>query len=59
MKILFAAPDRDLLECYKQLFEADLGQTAAAFDGTRRCSRPRTLISLYLTETYRAWITGR
>lgn len=35
MKILFAAPDRDLLECYKQLFEADLGQTAAAFDGTQ------------------------
>ena len=35
MKILFAAPDRDLLECYKKLFEDDLGQTVTAFDGTQ------------------------
>lgn len=35
MKILFAAPDRDLLECYKQLLEADLGETVTAFDGTQ------------------------
>ena len=35
MKILFAAPDRDLLECYKKLLEADIGQTVTAFDGTQ------------------------
>ena len=35
MKILFAAPDRDLLECFKQLFETDLGETVTAFDGTQ------------------------
>lgn len=35
MKILFAAPDRDLLECYKQLLETDLGETVTAFDGTQ------------------------
>ncbi|MBP5230162.1 MAG: hypothetical protein ILO68_00375 [Clostridia bacterium] len=35
MKILFAAPDRDLLECYRQLFETDLGETVTAFDGTQ------------------------
>lgn len=35
MKILLAAPDRDLLECYRQLLEADLGETVTAFDGTQ------------------------
>jgi DNA-binding response OmpR family regulator len=35
MKILFAAPDRDLLECYKQLLETDPGETVTAFDGTQ------------------------
>ena len=35
MKILFAAPDRDLLECYGQLLEDDLGKTVTAFDGTQ------------------------
>ena len=35
MKILFAAPDRDLLECYRQLLETDLGETVTAFDGTQ------------------------
>ena len=45
MKILFAAPDRDLLECYKKLLEADLGETAAAFDGTQ-------VISLLSTENF-------
>ncbi len=35
MKILFAAPDRDLLECYKKILEEDIGETATAFDGTQ------------------------
>ena len=35
MKILFAAPDRDLLECYKTILEADFGETVTAFDGTQ------------------------
>ncbi|MBQ7474937.1 MAG: hypothetical protein IJS78_03350 [Clostridia bacterium] len=38
MKILFAAPDRDLLGCYKELLDADLGETVAAFDGTQALS---------------------
>ncbi len=38
MRILLAAPDRDLLECYKKLFEADLGETVTAFDGTQTVS---------------------
>ncbi|MBR5746367.1 MAG: hypothetical protein IKX92_03810 [Clostridia bacterium] len=35
MRILFAAPDRDLLECYKKLMESDFGETVTAFDGTQ------------------------
>ncbi len=35
MKILLAAPDRDLLECYKQLLEEDFGEAVTAFDGTQ------------------------
>lgn len=35
MKILFAAPDRDLLECYKKLLVDDFGETVTAFDGTQ------------------------
>ena len=35
MKILLASPDRDFLECYKMLFEDDLGETVTAFDGTQ------------------------
>ena len=35
MKILFAAPDRDLLECFRKLLETDLGETVTAFDGTQ------------------------
>ena len=35
MRILFAAPDRDLLECYAKLLAADLGETVTAFDGTQ------------------------
>jgi len=34
MKILFSAPDRDLLECYKNIFDSDFGECAVAFDGT-------------------------
>ena len=35
MRIMLAAPDRDLLECYKILLEEDLGETVTAFDGTQ------------------------
>lgn len=35
MKLLFAAPDRDLLACFQKLLEADVGQTVTAFDGTQ------------------------
>ena len=35
MKILFASPERDLLESFKILLEADLGETVTAFDGTQ------------------------
>ena len=35
MKILFAAPDRDLLECYKRLLEPETGVVVTAFDGTQ------------------------
>ncbi len=35
MRIMLAAPDRDLLECYKKLLEEDLGETVTAFDGTQ------------------------
>ncbi|MBR0231496.1 MAG: response regulator [Clostridia bacterium] len=45
MKILFAAPDRDLLECYKKLLETDLGETVTAFDGTQ-------VITLLSTESF-------
>ena len=35
MRILFAAPDRDLLECYKKILETDFWETVTAFDGTQ------------------------
>ena len=35
MRILLAASDRDLLECYQKILEADCGETVTAFDGTR------------------------
>lgn len=38
MRVLFAAPDRDLLACCRQLLEADLGETVTAFDGARALS---------------------
>lgn len=49
MKILFAAPDRDLLECYKQLLEKDLGEIVTAFDGTQ-------VLALLSTENFDAAI---
>ena len=47
MRILFASPDRDLLECCKNLFENDLGETVTAFDGTQ-------VLSLLSSETFDA-----
>ena len=38
MKILFAAPDRDLLECYAKLLKEDYGETVTAFDGAQALS---------------------
>ena len=38
MKILFAAPDRDLLACYKKLLGSDFGEIVTAFDGTQICA---------------------
>ncbi len=35
MKLLFAASDRDLLECYKKLLETDCREIVTAFDGTQ------------------------
>ncbi len=52
MKILFAAPDRDLLECFKQLLETDLGETVTAFDGTQ-------VISLLMSENFDVLILDR
>ena len=52
MKILFAAPDRDLLECFKQLLETDLGETVTAFDGTQ-------VISLLKSENFDVLILDR
>ena len=45
MRIMFAAPDRDLLECYRILLEEDLGETVTAFDGTQ-------VLSLLSTESF-------
>lgn len=52
MRILFAAPDRDLLECYKKLLEIDFGETVTAFDGTQ-------VISLLATEDFDIVILDR
>ena len=35
MRILLAAPDRDLLDCYRSILQADFGETVTAFDGTQ------------------------
>ena len=52
MKILFAAPDRDLLECFRQLLETDLGETVTAFDGTQ-------VISLLMSENFDVLVLDR
>ena len=52
MKILFAAPDRDLVECFKRLLETDLGETVTAFDGTQ-------VISLLMSENFDVLILDR
>lgn len=35
MRILLAAPNRDLLLCYQKLLSQDFGETVIAFDGTQ------------------------
>lgn len=45
MRILLAAPDRDLLGCYGKLLAADVGETVTAFDGTQ-------VLSLLGTENF-------
>ncbi|MCR4615417.1 MAG: response regulator [Clostridiales bacterium] len=45
MRILLAAPDRDLLECYKEILETDFGETVTAFDGAQ-------VISLISSENF-------
>ncbi len=35
MRILLAAADRDLLECYRQILSDRFGETVTAFDGTQ------------------------
>ena len=35
MRVLLAAPDRDLLQCYQKILEEPDGNVAAAFDGTQ------------------------
>lgn len=49
MRILLAAPDRDLLECYGKILEADFGETVTVFDGAQ-------VISLILSEYFDAVI---
>ena len=52
MKILFAAPDRDLLACYEQLLGTDFGEVVTAFDGTQ-------VLSLLSQEPFDAAILDR
>ena len=35
MRVLLAAPDRDLLQCYQKILEEPYGNVVAAFDGTQ------------------------
>ena len=35
MRVLLAAPDRDLLQCYQKILEEPYGDVVAAFDGTQ------------------------
>ena len=52
MRILLAAPDRDLLECYQKLLETDFGETVTAFDGAQ-------VLSLIAAEQFDAAILDR
>lgn len=52
MKILFAAPDRDLLECYKELLEGEYGEIVTAFDGAQ-------VLTLLSAESFDAVIIDR
>lgn len=52
MKILFAAPDRDLLASYQKLLETDFGEVVTAFDGTQ-------VLSLLSGETFDLVILDR
>ena len=45
MRILLAAPDRDLLQCCSELLTRDVGETVTAFDGTQ-------VMSLLDTESF-------
>lgn len=52
MRILLAAPDRDLLDSYRKLLERDCGEVVTAFDGTR-------VLTLLQTERFDAVILDR
>ena len=52
MKILFAAPDRDLIACFQTILEADCGETVTAFDGTQ-------VISLLMSENFDVLVLDR
>lgn len=71
MRILLAAPDRDLLECYRSILQADFGETVTAFDGTQvllllnteefdliilDCTLPRIPFKQLLTQIHRTGI---
>ena len=42
MRILFAAPNRDLLQCYQALLSEDGDETTTAFDGAQALNLIRT-----------------
>ncbi len=52
MRILLAAPDRDLLQSCSELLSQDLGETVTAFDGTQ-------VLSLLATERFDLAILDR
>ena len=45
MRILLAAPDRDLLTCYREILAVPFGEVVTAFDGTQ-------VLSLLQTESF-------
>jgi len=47
MRILLAAPDRDLLECYQEILKEEFGEVVSAFEGTQ-------VLSLLKTENFDA-----